>query len=174
MKKVVGIIGSLRKDSIHRVLFNQYKELAKEHFELVEGEIKDLPLFNQDIETDCPTADQLSELIHQADGEIFFSPEYNYSVPGALKNALDWVSRNKDRPFNNKPTAIVGASPGNLGSSRMQYHLRQIGVGLNMHMLNKPEVIISQAGSKMSDQGVEDESTLQHLDKHIRAFAETM
>ena len=148
MKQVICLIGSLRKDSIHRVLFGKYKTLAKESCHLYEGDISQLPLYDQDDEGKIKAAKDLATQILEADGIIFFTPEYNYSVPGPLKNAIDWVSRDDRKPFNNKKATIVGASPGSVGTARMQYHLRQIAVALNIHFLNKPEVMISNAYRK--------------------------
>ena len=174
MKKVVGIIGSLRTDSIHRTLFNQYKELAKQHFEVVEGEIKDIPLYNQELDGQSDAAKNLSTLILGADGVIFFSPEYNYSIPGVLKNTIDWLSRDDRKPFDKKPAAIIGASPGNVGTARMQYHLRQVGVFLNLNFLNKPEVMIGKAFDKIKGGQLVDASTKEFLQKQIEAFEEHM
>ena len=127
MKNIVALIGSLRKDSVNRAAFNHYKQLAAKEFNIVEGEIKDIPFYNAD-DKEPAVVTKLAQQIKDADGVIFFSPEYNYSVPGVLKNALDYLSRSDKQPFSNKPAVIVGASPGLLGTGRMQYHLRQIGV----------------------------------------------
>lgn len=174
MKNVVGMIGSLRKDSIHRTLFNEYRELAKGQFTLMEGEIKDLPLYNQDMDGKSEAATRLSTLILESDGIIFFSPEYNYSVPGVLKNAIDWVSRDPRKPFDKKAATIIGASPGTVATARMQYHLRQIGVFLNLRFLNKPEVMIGGAFDKIKEGRIVDNSTSEFLRKHVQAFAETL
>ncbi len=171
MKKIVGIIGSLRKDSIHRVLFNEYKEISKDQFELIEGEIKDLPLYNQDIEVQPDSVAALAKKVSSADGILFFSPEYNYSIPGGLKNALDWISRDDDKPFDRKPAAIIGASPGAIGTARMQYHLRQVGVFLNINFLNKPEVMVGKAYDKIKDGRLTDDGTSEFLKKHVEAFS---
>ena len=171
MKKVIGIIGSLRTDSVHRTLFKEYQHLAQENFELTEGEIKALPLFNQDLQTP-KDATELATQIDDADGVIFFSPEYNYSIPGVLKNAIDWLSRDERQPFDRKPSTIIGASPGNVGTARMQYHLRQVGVYLNLSILNKPEVMIGKAFDKITNGKITDESTVEFLQKHVKAFSE--
>ena len=170
--KVVGIIGSLRKESLHRTIFNEYKIMAKDSFELVEGEIGDLPLYNQDLDGQVEKAKQLAALVEEADGVIFFSPEYNYSVPGVLKNAIDWLSRDDRKPFNSKPSAIIGASPGNIGTGRMQYHLRQVGVFLNIDFLNKPEVMIGKAFDKIKEGQLTDSSTREFLEKHVTVFSD--
>ena len=170
MKKIIGVIGSLRKDSIHRILFNEYKELSKDCFELIEGKIGDFPLYNQDLDGQCQSVSELGNLIKESKGIIFFAPEYNYSLSGVLKNAIDWLSREKNSPFDNKPAAIIGGSPGKLGTARMQYHLRQIGVFLNLHFLNKPEVMINGAFDKIKDGKISDEASIDFLKKHIQKF----
>ncbi len=174
MGQVVGIIGSLREKSYHRLIFNQYKDMAKDSFDLVEAPIGEIPMFNQDVlDSDGLPASVSSvvDQIRQAQGVIFFSPEYNYSVPGVLKNALDWISRADDQPLNGKPSAIIGASPGNIGTARMQYHLRQIAVFLNMNVLNKPEVMISRVMEKVAEEKISDSKTEEFLKKHIAVFA---
>ena len=169
--KVIGIIGSLRKDSVHRQLFNHYKEIASGSFELEEGIIAGLPMFDGE-DMDNAQVAALAEQIGNADGVIFFSPEYNYSVSGALKNAIDWLSRANPQPFAGKPATMIGASPGTVGSARMQYHLRQIGVFLDLHFLNKPEVMIGGVFDKVKDGRIVDVPTVDFLAAHARAFAE--
>lgn len=170
MKKVTGIIGSLRKGSIHRTLFNHYKNLCSDQFELVEGEFHDMPLYNQDIEKEPESVVKLAELIKSSEGVLFFSPEYNYSIPGGLKNALDWLSRSDLKPFDAKKAAIIGASPGSIGTARMQYHLRQVGVFLNIRFMNRPEVMIGNAFEKINDAEITDQNTVDFLSKHSSLF----
>ena len=170
MDHVVALIGSLRRDSVNRSIFKHYQAQAKGHFELVEGEIHDLPFYNADISPEPPQVVRLAEKIKTSQGVLFFSPEYNYSIPGVLKNAIDWLSRNESQPFNGKAAAILGASPGNIGTARMQYHLRQVGVFLNLNFLNKPEVMIGQAMTKIQDGQLVDEATQGFLAKHLEAF----
>ena len=174
MKKGVAIIGSLRKESINRQIFNNYKRLAQDLFVLEEGEIGDIPLYNQDIEKEPESVSALAELISESDGVIFFSPEYNYSIPGVLKNAIDWLSRSELKPFNNKLAAVLGGSPGNIGTARMQYHLRQVGVFLNLKFLNKPEVMIGKVFNKIANGKITDQDTIDMLNKHIQQFAENL
>jgi chromate reductase len=167
--KITAIIGSLRQNSIHRGIFESYKELAKEFFTLEEGVIRNIPLYNED-DGDNDIVHQLAEQIMYSDGVIFFAPEYNYSVPGVLKNAIDWLSRATPQPFSGKSASIIGASPGQIGTARMQYHLRQIGVYLNLHFLNKPEVMISGSNDKIKNGIINDESTLSFLKHHAEEF----
>ena len=168
--KMVGIVGSLRKDSIHRQVFNHYREIASETFAVEEGVIAGIPLFDGE-DMDNPVALKLADQIRAADGVIFFAPEYNYSVSGALKNAIDWMSRMDPQPFAGKPASIIGASPGNVGTARMQYHLRQIGVFLDLRFLNKPEVMIGGAFDKIKDGRIVDDSTVKFLGSHAERFA---
>ncbi|MBN20204.1 MAG: NADPH-dependent FMN reductase [Bdellovibrionaceae bacterium] len=173
MKTVVGLIGSLRKGSVHRVIFNHYQDLSKKKFNLIEGDLSRVPLYNQDL--DFPEeVKKLAELIRKSDGLLFFTPEYNYSVPGVLKNTIDWLSRVEGNPFNGKVSSIIGASPGNTGTARMQYDLRKIGVFLNLDFLNKPEVMIGQVFEKVSEEIIKDSDTIQFLVKHIEAFSKKM
>lgn len=116
----------------------------------------------------------MGKAIAAADGVIIVTPEYNYSVPGALKNAIDWLSRLPDNPFAGKPVAIQSASPGMIGGARAQYHLRQSMVFLNARVLNKPEIMIGQAASRIDADSatVTDESTRQHLTAQLVALAQ--
>jgi chromate reductase, NAD(P)H dehydrogenase (quinone) len=119
------------------------------------AEIADIPLYNEDVRQAGfpPPVQRLREAIATADALLFATPEYNYSVSGVLKNAIDWASRPPDQPFNGKPVAIMGASAGLWGTSRAQYHLRQSCVFLNMLPINKPEVMIAQAQNKFDAEG---------------------
>jgi chromate reductase len=118
-------------------------------------ELDGIPGFNQDNEADPPPkVAELKAKVRAADAVLFVTPEYNYSVPGVLKNAIDWASRPYgDSAWQGKPVAIMGASIGGMGTSRAQYHLRQTFVFLNMHPLNQPEVMVSNAMSKFDEQG---------------------
>ncbi len=166
---VVGIIGSLRKESIHKQIFAEYKAMTEDLFELEKGSFEGLAVYDGE-DSDNSIVTRLQQQILQADGVIFFTPEYNYSVPGGLKNAIDWLSRCDPQPFLDKPASIVGASPGNIGTARMQYHLRQIGVFLNLHFMNKPEAMIGQASAKLEDGKLIDQSTRDFLRRHAEAF----
>ncbi|MDP4219144.1 MAG: NAD(P)H-dependent oxidoreductase [Bacteroidota bacterium] len=152
----LGISGSLRKGSYNTMLLKVALGLVPEGVTTEIGEISDLPLYNADVEVAAypEPALRLKEQIRKADALVFATPEYNYSMPGVLKNAIDWVSRPpKDSPFFNKPFAILSASTGILGGARAQYHLRQSAVFLNMHPLNRPEVIVAKAQDKFDSEG---------------------
>ena len=114
----------------------------------------------------------LAEAIRSADAVLIATPEYNYSIPGVLKNAIDWISRLEDQPFDGKPVALLGASMGRLGTARAQYHLRQVFVFLNAHLLNRPEVMIATAHERIDDAGaLEDEDTGRRLTGLLEALA---
>lgn len=141
---------------------------------LEEGRIEEIPVYNQDLGEAPASVMELAKRIKESDGVTFFSPEYNYSIPGVLKNAIDWLSRSDLKPFDTKPAAVIGASPGNVGTARMQYHLRQVGVFLKLSFLNKPEVMIGKASEKLKDGQIIDDATIEILKKHDKAFAESM
>ena len=174
MSTILVLIGSLREKSYNRAAFNLYQKIAGERMKFVEGRYDDFPLYNDDLrEKNGPpeSVAKLGEAIRKADGVLFFSPEYNYSVPGPLKNALDWLSRLPEQPFAGKPAAIIGASPGKIGSARMQYHLRQIGIFLDIRFMNKPEVMISEVHKLVNEKNeLTDEGTRKFLEKHLEAF----
>ena len=130
---------------------------------IAEGAIGDIPLYNEDVREagEPPAVRLLKQQIRDADALLFVTPEYNYGVPGVLKNAIDWVSRPpSDSPFDGKPVAIMGASAGVMGTVRSQQHLRQTLMALNMLPVNKPEVLIGQAAGKFAADGsLTDEAT---------------
>ncbi len=171
--KIIGLIGSLRKQSCNRRVFNAYKQLAAVHFDIEEAPIAEIPLYNQDVqEQGMPAAvTALAQQVAAAEGVVFFLPEYNYSIPGVLKNTIDWLSRCTPQPLYGKPCAIIGATPGKLGTARAQYHLRQVGVFLNIHWLNTPEVMIGQAYGLFDANGeLQDSGTRDFLQTHAEAF----
>jgi len=160
--RVLGFAGSLRKDSYNKMLLNAAVELKPDNVELETFDLEGIPLFNQDQEEQPPKrVKEFKEKIKAADALLIVTPEYNYSVPGVLKNAIDWASRPYgDNVFDEKPVAVMSASEGMLGGARAQYHLRQTLISLNMHPLNRPEVIVSQIDEKIDVNGkVVDEKT---------------
>jgi chromate reductase len=179
--RVLGISGSLRKGSFNAAALHAARELAPAGMEIeVYQGLGNLPLYNEDLRAQgfpAPVQD-LRDRIKAADALLIVTPEYNYSVPGVLKNAIDWASRPPEQPFDGKPIAIMGASPGVLGTARAQYHLRQTFVFLNGHVLNKPEVMISQAATRFDAEGrLTDEATrgfLQALLVSLKAWAERL
>ena len=165
---ILGISGSLRRKSFNTAALRAAQELAPAGMtvEIYQG-LRDIPLYDDDVREaqgyPAPVQD-LRNRIAAADALLIATPEYNYSVPGVLKNAIDWASRPPAQPFDGKPIAIMGASPGLLGSARAQYHLRQTFVFLNGMLLNKPEVMIGQAGGRFDAEGrLTDEATRDFL-----------
>src|SRR5215218_3240696 len=152
---ILGIAGSLRKQSFNRMLLRAAQELAPESVRIDIFEIDGLPGFSEDDEATPPAkVTELKQRIRSADAILFVTPEYNYSVPGVLKNAIDCASRPYgDSAWNGKPVAIMGASVGTLGTARAQYHLRQMFVFLNMYAVNQPEVMVSNAQNRFDQEG---------------------
>ena len=153
--KTLGISGSLRKGSHNTAALRAASELLPEGMTLEIADISQLPLYNEDVKQAGfpPVVQKLREQILAADALIFATPEYNYSMSGVLKNAIDWASRPPDQPFNGKPVGIMGATPGLWGTARAQYDLRRSCVFLNMFPINKPEVFIAQAQNKFDAAG---------------------
>jgi chromate reductase len=153
--KILGLAGSLRKASYNRMLLRAAQRLVPEGNTLEEFDIAGIPGFSEDEEkSPPPKVVELKKLIRASDAVLFVTPEYNYSVPGVLKNAIDWASRPYgDSAWQAKPAAIMGASIGMLGSARAQYHLRQMLVFLDMPVVNQPEVMIPHAAKAFADDG---------------------
>jgi chromate reductase, NAD(P)H dehydrogenase (quinone) len=164
--KVLGFAGSLRTGSYNKALLHASANFIPEDVNLEIFDIDGIPAFNQDIENNMPNkVKDFKSKIREADAILIATPEYNYSVPGLLKNAIDWASRPYgDNPFDGKPVAIMSASIGMLGGARAQYHLRQIFVFLNMFPINGPEVIVPFAQDKFDAHGkLIDENTQKFL-----------
>lgn len=163
---ILGISGSLRKGSYNRALLSLAAELAPQGTKVEIVDLDGITPFNQDLERTPPeTVKNFKARIRAADAILFASPEYNYSIPGVLKNAIDWASRPYgDNAFEGKPVGLVSASIGMLGGARAQYHLRQTFVFLNMFPVNRPEVMMPFAASKVDAEGrVTDEDTKKYL-----------
>lgn len=160
---VLGICGSLRRDSYNRMALDAARRLAPAGMTIEPFEsLGEIPLYNEDVRTaGLPSAVQeLRDRIKAADALLLVTPEYNYSVPGVLKNAIDWASRPPEQPFEDKPMAIMTASPGMFGGVRCQYHLRQCFVYLDAKILNRPEVFINNTPQKFAEDGtLKDEGT---------------
>ncbi len=174
--RIVGLSGSLREKSYNTSLLRAAKHYGVQHgLEIEIADIGLLPLFNQDDEQSVPAhVGALKEKIEKADGVLFVTPEYNYSIPGVLKNAIDWATRPYGKnSLNGKPAGIMSVSMGSLGGARAQYHLRQILVGPNMYVMNHPEVMVAAAHEKFSEAGeLIDESTQKKVKEFLVAFAE--
>jgi chromate reductase, NAD(P)H dehydrogenase (quinone) len=152
--KILGFAGSLRVGSYNKALLRAAANLLPENATLEIFDLDGIPPFNQDLEKDMPRkVIEFKSKIRNADALLIATPEYNYSVPGVLKNAIDFASRPYgDNPFDEKPVAIMSASIGMLGGARAQYHLRQMFVFLNMYPINRPEVIVTFAPDKFDEE----------------------
>jgi len=152
---VLAICGSLRAGSYNRAALRVAIELKPPGMTIETADISAFPLYNEDVRAQGfpPPVETLRRQIAAADALLFVTPEYNYSMSGVLKNAIDWASRPPDQPFAGKPVAIMGAAAGMAGSARAQYDLRRSCVFLDMHPLNKPEVLIGQAQTKFDADG---------------------
>ena len=153
--KVLGFAGSLRKGSYDRMLLRNARKLVPPEIEVEEFDLSGIPAFNQDLENNLPDiVKEFKSRIEAADAILFVTPEANYSVPGVLKNAIDWASRPWGfNSFKDKPAAIMSASTSSLGGARAQYHLRQMMVFLEMHPVNRPEVMVPLAAHAFDSEG---------------------
>ena len=171
--KVGVIIGSLAKESINRKLAQALMRLSPDDFEFTEISYKDLPLYNYDYDLDYPqAAREFKESIAKVDAVLFVTPEYNRSIPGALKNALDWASRPRGQgAFKNKPVAVIGASSGAIGTAVAQQHLRTILAFMNAPQMNYPEGYIQVRPGLIDENGdVTVESTREFLRMFMNEF----
>ena len=170
---VVSICGSLRKGSYNAGLMRMLPKLAPAEMSITPSpSYETFPHYNHDLPVpDAVVA--LADAIRSADGIIIVSPEYGWTIPGALKNALDWVSRLKDQPFKDKPVALQSASTGPLGGSRMQYHMRQTLAAIDALVFIKPEVVIAQAKDKFDEASGElkDQPSIDLVSQQLAAFA---
>jgi chromate reductase len=173
--RILGIAGSLRRESYNRSALRAAAEVAPEGATVDIFDLDGIPGFNQDDERNPPAkVVELKKRIREADAILIVTPEYNYSVPGVLKNAIDWASRPYgDSAWDGKPAAIMGASIGNIGTARAQYHLRQMMVFLNMFPLNQPEVMIANAAERFDAQGnLTDETTKEYIRRLLQSLAD--
>jgi chromate reductase len=174
---VIAICGSLRKGSYNRMVMNLLPGYAPAGMKITEAPSwADFPLYDADIQNSTGFPEPVQKLvaaIRAADGVIFISPEYNYSIPGGLKNAIDWVSRVADQPFAGKPVAMQSATGGLLGGGRMQYDLRRCMIFLDALTMNKPEVFIGNVSARIDDKTgqIKDEQTIGFVKQQLEAFA---
>lgn len=170
---ILGFAGSLRKGSYNKAVLRAAAELLPNDTSLEAFDLEGIPPFNQDLETAMPQrVKDFKARIRAADAILFVTPEHNYSVPGVLKNAIDWASRPYgDNSFEGKPAAIMSASPGMLGGARAQYHLRQMLVFLDVYPLNRPEVVVASADQRIDASGrLTDEKTRQRVAELLQAL----
>ncbi len=169
--KILGISGSLRKHSYNTAALRAACELLPQNVTLEIFDLSSLPMYNEDFEPFPQAVRAFRERIAQSDGLLIATPEYNHSIPGVLKNALDWASSAPDPPCTNKPAAIFGVSTGRFGTLRAQLHLREICRALDMLVLPKPELYIAQAQEKFDAQGrLTDAQTRERLQALLEAF----
>ena len=171
--RIAGLCGSLRAKSYNLMALKAAGALMPEGMRLDIASIGDVPLYDADVQArgfpDVVT--RLAATIRAADAVLIASPEYNFSVPGVLKNAIDWLSRVDAQPFDDKPVAILGASMGPVGTARMQYDLRKILLFLNANVLVKPEIFIGTAQAKFGADGqLADETTAKFLGQQMTAL----
>ena len=173
--RIVGISGSIRKESYNSAALRVAQELAPDGVEIRLADISAIPLYNDDVRKEGLPASVVSlvELIDTADAVMIATPEYNYSIPGVLKNAIDWVSKADDLPFRRKPVAILGASMGTFGTARSQYDLRKVLVSQDAYVLSQPEIMIASAHARFdADGNMTDEKTRELIEAQIVALKE--
>ena len=172
--KILAISGSLRRASYNTAALRAAQELAGELADIEIASIADIPHYDADVQAHGfpRPVQELADKVRAADAVLFALPEYNYSMPGVLKNAIDWVSRLPAQPFAGKPIGMIGASMSILGGARAQYHLRQTLVFLDAHPVNRPEVFIALAQTKFDEEGrLTDEPTRGFIRAHLEALA---
>tara|TARA_E500000331_G_scaffold223537_1_gene214068 strand:+ start:574 stop:1125 length:552 start_codon:yes stop_codon:yes gene_type:complete len=172
--KILGICGSLRKASLNMAALRAAGANAPDGISLDIANLSGIPVYNEEIYADGfpPAVDTFRAQIRAADALLFATPEYNYSIPGPLKNAIDWASRPPEHPFTGKAVGMLGCSAGTSGTMRAQYHLRQVMVFLDMRPLNKPEVFIPAAGKLFDYNGnLADDATAGRVGDLMAALA---
>lgn len=176
--RVLTICGSLRKGSYNASLVRSLPELAPAGMAFTPApSYREIPLYDYDLQNSSgfpAVVTAFADAIRSADGILIASPEYNWSIPGGLKNAIDWVSRMKDQPFKDKPVALQSASTSLIGGARMQYQLRQSLLSVDAVLLGRPEVIVTFAPQKFDGEGgaLKDEATRGVVRQQLAAFAE--
>ena len=171
--KILAISGSLRKSSFNRSALEAAADIAGDSAVFTFASLSGIPLYDQDLrDLGVPEAvETLQQQVLDADAILFSTPEYNYSVSGVLKNAIDWLSRVDPQPFADKPVAVMSASMSAFGGARAQYDLRRILIYLNAHFVNKPEVMIAFAHKKFDECGaLADEDTRKFIGDLIQAL----
>lgn len=173
--EVLGISGSLRRGSFNTELIRVAAEEAPPNVTVALADISDLPIYNADLERESgfpKPVEQLRDEMARADGLLFATPEYNYSVPAALKNAIDWASR-RPSPIDHKPAAILGAG-GRSGTARAQRHLRDILEHNELQVVTEPEVLLAGARSLFADGTLRDTVARGEIRRLLQSLLETM
>lgn len=163
--KILGISGSLRKGSFNTMALHAAQQLAPAGVSISAADISQIPLYNEDVRAagEPAAVTTLKAQIRAADAVLIVTPEYSFSIPGVLKNTLDWLSRPPELPLDGKVVAIMGATSSLVGTARAQYHLRQVLVSMNAFVVNKPEVFIASAPGKFNAQGELTDETARKL-----------
>ncbi|HEX8670150.1 MAG TPA: NADPH-dependent FMN reductase [Allosphingosinicella sp.] len=173
---IVGVAGSLRRDSLNRALLRAAREVAPDDLTMAIFDLADVPLYNGDIEAagDPEPVVRLKQAIREADGVLFVTPEYNHGVPAVMKNAVDWASRPpRNAVLQGKPVGIIGASPGITGTARGQTQLRQAFEFTDSRCMSQPELLVFKAHEKFDGEGrLVDEPTRRFLRRYLEAFAQ--
>jgi chromate reductase len=172
-KKIAVLVGSLRKNGFNSKLANELIAMVPETLQMELITIGDLPLYNDELETEVPASwTRIREQIAQADGVLFITPEYNRSTSGALKNAIDVVSRPwGNNKWNNKPGAVISTSPGPLGGFGANHHIRQMAACINIPMMQQPEAYIGNIHTIMDENGkINNPDSIQFLKNFLQAF----
>lgn len=176
MKQILGISGSLRKNSFNKTLLQTARSFIPDGFSFQMVDLGIIPLYNNDLAMENPPSAVIDfrNRIQESDGILIASPEYNYSFSGVLKNALDWAATDTIRNvLNGKPTAIMGASKGIFGTARGQLHIRQVLLGANANVVQRPEVFVRSAQSIIDENGVlVDEHTREKIQQLVTALIE--
>lgn len=169
--KLIAVSGSLRKQSYNTALLHSIIEIGKDLFEIDIHSI-DFPLYNEDlIDPDEPReVVSFKQAVEAADGFLVVTPEYNHSIPGVLKNAIDWLSLEPGSPLREKPIMIAGASPGMLGTARCQIHLRQVFATNRANVLPGNEIFISHCKEKIDETGLTDEKSIKQIQKVLLEY----
>ena len=173
MTRLIGISGSLRAGSLNTALLRSVAELMPEGAKLDIAAIDDIPLYNGDLDVDGgpPGVRSLKQRIGDADGLLLSTPEYNFGVPGVLKNAIDWVSRPGFKSvLAHKPVAIIGAAPGIVGTARAQGQLKQVLLGTLSEVFPYPEVLVGKAHERIVDGKLQDEQTRKVLEQMLAGY----
>lgn len=171
MTNIAVFVGSLQKGSFNKKLANNLEAMLPQDVTFTYVDIN-LPLFNQDLEADFPAAaSEVKNIVEAANAVLFVTPEYNRSIPGVLKNAIDWASRPwGENSFNGKPVGIVGASPGDVGTAVAQSYLRHIVGFLNGKLMGQPELYLANAHEHFDENGQVLESSRSLLQGYVTAF----
>ncbi|MEI5907906.1 NADPH-dependent FMN reductase [Bacillus spongiae] len=173
---VLGFAGSLRKDSYNHALLREAAKLAPDNLDIIDFDLSDIPMFNEDLEKqgDPSIVTEFKEAIRQSDALFIVTPEYNGSIPGVLKNAIDWASRGgKEAPLLKKPIAIMGGTPGRAGTAQAQAQLRQVLTSTRSLVMIEPQVLISGVHGLFDEQGqLTDERTSQYIRRLLDSLAD--